>query len=258
MNNQQLLNKLEKLEHPATIYFRSIEIGILLKHFGKIFKHTKGTIVDLGCGEGIITSVIFPNNCVIGIDNDPDMAAKAEKSGHFKEVIVASATSLPFPDNSVDLLFSNSVLEHISDLNAVLLEIRRILKRHTGRLIFTVPTPLLTEDSLFSLFGRNRFSKIYGTWRDRKFQHYNLLSESRWRNTLEKTGMKIVESRPYLSSGDVQIWDLMLQIFSLFRVNFSLSKFFYIKLFRQMLINRLANQTNILKGAGLVMLVKID
>ena len=37
---------------------------------------------------------------------------------------------IPFPDESFDFLYSNSVLEHVEDLDAALSEMRRVLKPH--------------------------------------------------------------------------------------------------------------------------------
>jgi SAM-dependent methyltransferase len=48
-------------------------------------------------------------------------------------------TSLTLPDNSVDLLVSSEVLEHVPDLKAAAREITRVLSPG-GRHVFTVPT----------------------------------------------------------------------------------------------------------------------
>ena len=51
----------------------------------------------------------------------------------YKHFIVGDAKSLPFPDKSFDIVFSNSVLEHVGDFEQQKLmanEIRRVGKRY--------------------------------------------------------------------------------------------------------------------------------
>jgi hypothetical protein len=53
--------------------------------------------------------------------------------------IVTSLERIPYKDSSVDMLVSNSVLEHIYDYNSVIQEIRRVLKPG-GYLYLSVPS----------------------------------------------------------------------------------------------------------------------
>lgn len=60
----------------------------------------------------------------------------------FSEVdIIANAEKLPFPDNSVDAVLSESLLEHVSDPQAAVMEMTRVLK--PGGIIYA-STPFLT------------------------------------------------------------------------------------------------------------------
>lgn len=52
----------------------------------------------------------------------------------YEEIIQASATAIPAPDDSFDLVFSHGVLHHIPDILAAQAEIRRVL-RPGGRLV---------------------------------------------------------------------------------------------------------------------------
>ena len=50
-----------------------------------------------------------------------------------------SSNYIPFPDSTFDLVVSNQVFEHVEDLSATLLELRRVL-RSNGRILLLFPT----------------------------------------------------------------------------------------------------------------------
>ena len=63
----------------------------------------------------------------------------ASKLGLYSALHLAQGDAIPEPDASFDFVFSNSVLEHIPNLHAVLDEIARVV-RPGGRVVATVPT----------------------------------------------------------------------------------------------------------------------
>ncbi len=65
---------------------------------------------------------------------------------------------LPFPDNSVSLIFSYHTLEHIDDYLFALSEIHRVL-RHGGRLLLGLPYVTLTEYHLVNPYHRHNFNE---------------------------------------------------------------------------------------------------
>ena len=102
-------------------------------------------VIDFGCGSGG-NSVLLANRGahVWGVDISEDllrlakrrMAATGRAGG--AEFIAASAHQLPFPDDSIDIVFGIAILHHL-DLTLVSNEIRRVL-RQGGRAIFQEPT----------------------------------------------------------------------------------------------------------------------
>ncbi|MEO6570521.1 MAG: class I SAM-dependent methyltransferase, partial [Ilumatobacteraceae bacterium] len=86
------------------------------------------TIVEVGAGEGRITQRLvdrFPDADVIGLDlPDGDLAGEWAALG--LPMFFGDVTSLPFPDDSVDLVVGLEVLEHVPDTAAALSEINRI------------------------------------------------------------------------------------------------------------------------------------
>jgi arsenite methyltransferase len=95
------------------------------------------TVVDLGCGGGLdvllAAKKLGPTGKAIGIDMTPEMLAlarnNAAKSGVSNvEFHQATIDKLPLPDNSVDCVVSNCVINLASDKPAVFREIARVLK----------------------------------------------------------------------------------------------------------------------------------
>ncbi|MDR3751150.1 MAG: methyltransferase domain-containing protein [Terracidiphilus sp.] len=84
-------------------------------------------ILDLGCGDGQLTRRIAATGAVVtGVDASPQMVAAARSRGIVAEE--AAAESLPHGDASFDAVFSNAALHWIRDQDAMMAEVRRVLK----------------------------------------------------------------------------------------------------------------------------------
>ena len=108
-----------------------------------------GTMLDVGCGEGRhIFGIMqnYPEMKCIGLDMDDDSLVKAEEGYEFfesisnagAEFLKGSAYSLPFQNNSLDLIICSEVLEHLHDYNDAVKEIHRVLKPG-GKFYASVP-----------------------------------------------------------------------------------------------------------------------
>jgi ubiquinone/menaquinone biosynthesis C-methylase UbiE len=94
-------------------------------------------VVDLGSGGGLdvflAAQKVGPTGKAIGIDMTPEMIERArnnaEKGGiRNVEFHLAQIDDIPLPDNSVDCVISNCVINLAPDKSAVFKEIHRILK----------------------------------------------------------------------------------------------------------------------------------
>lgn len=101
-------------------------------------------IVDFGCGSGANTVLLANRGAhVVGVDISADLIALARRrldvSGRSggAEFVVGSAHDLPFPDDSIDVVFGIAILHHL-DLELVSREVHRVLKPG-GRAIFQEP-----------------------------------------------------------------------------------------------------------------------
>jgi SAM-dependent methyltransferase len=77
-------------------------------------------VLEVGAGSGRLQDVVDDYTAL-------DISASARQFFH-KPFVEASATSMPFPDNSFDALWSIWVLEHIPNPEKALLEMRRVVK----------------------------------------------------------------------------------------------------------------------------------
>lgn len=94
-------------------------------------------VLDVGCGTGTVALAVASRvgaGRVVGIDASPEMidlaTAKAKKAGAGVEFRAAAIESLPFADDSFDLVTSSLMLHHLpADLKRDgLAEVRRVLK----------------------------------------------------------------------------------------------------------------------------------
>jgi len=90
------------------------------------------SILDLGCGTGWFTRKLaerFPGAALTGADLSPGMLAQAANGGPGHAAwLNADAEQLPLPDQSVDLIFSNLMIQWSNRPEVVLAECRRLLK----------------------------------------------------------------------------------------------------------------------------------
>ncbi len=94
-------------------------------------------LLDLGSGAGIdvflAAKQVGESGHVTGLDMTDDMLAKARANaeiGGYKNVsfVKGEIESMPFPDNSFDLVISNCVINLVPDKSQAYREIRRVLK----------------------------------------------------------------------------------------------------------------------------------
>ncbi len=88
-------------------------------------------ILDLGCGTGVILAMLeqrLPAARLVGLDISEGMLGEARRRMLRSDLITAVAESIPFPDSSFDVVYGNSVLHHMPDLDVVAREVSRVLR----------------------------------------------------------------------------------------------------------------------------------
>lgn len=133
---------------------------------------TADVVLDLGCGTGYFTSQLqtaFPHAIVVGVDIAEGMLKFAREHHPSQSTWLCSdAETLPFADQSVDVIYSNFALQWCANLPKLFSELRRVLKPD-GELIFTTLGP----DTLHEL--KSAWQQIDGLVHVNQFHERNQL-----------------------------------------------------------------------------------
>lgn len=106
-------------------------------------------VLDVGCGTGRPTRRLlqrYPGAQLLGVDLAPNMLKVAGSRPWYMpwrkraDFVCADAAALPFARTSFDILYASLVLQWCDDLDATLLEWRRLLRPH-GLLLFSTLGP---------------------------------------------------------------------------------------------------------------------
>ena len=160
-------------------------------------------ILDIGCGDGNFAQLALPGRRITaGIDPWWRPLNKAVKAGNYELPIQALGDYLPFPDNYFASAFSNSVLEHIPDIQPVLNEIGRVLQPGAPFLI-TTPSHYFTEflggGAFFDRLGLNGLGDRYRDFFNMISRHAHTESPETWANRLAEAGFAIERWQYYFS-----------------------------------------------------------
>lgn len=156
------------------------------------------SVLDVGCGEGTFLGMVFetlPRVAVTGVDvSDVGLECTKHKVPSATVVRVDTATTLPFPDNSFDVVTALDVLEHTLEPEAILREMQRVSRRYV---IVGVPNFSSFPARLQTLMGRvpenNRPHKGHVYWFNRNTLHELFLNarltivDEQGNHQLEKT-----------------------------------------------------------------------
>lgn len=188
---------------PATNLWRVVELDAVRRH-----GMPEGLGLDLGCGDGKLTVILenmLPDAGTrrwVGVDIDPAETALARATGFYERVHTASGDAVAEPDASFDFVFSNSVLEHVGPIEAVLADAARVLKPG-GRFLATVPGP----DFHACLAGGGADREAYFREIDTRCAHLRYWTPGEWTQALDRVGLDLVLAKPYLSVEQVQRWE---------------------------------------------------
>lgn len=107
-----------------------------------------GTVLDVGCGTGYLGLGMAHAGRVDDlhlVDLSPGMLDRARTNaaslGVEATFVEATATELPYDDDSVDAIVTRGVLHHLHDVPAALREWRRVVRPGGPVLVLSEPTP---------------------------------------------------------------------------------------------------------------------
>lgn len=129
-------------------------------------------ILDVGCGTGMLLTELADIGDVTGIDVS-QLAIDFCLERGLQNVAISDGTTIPYPDESFDVVLALDVIEHIEDDAMAAREILRVLKPG-GRAILFVP-------AFQFLWGRN----------DELGRHFRRYTLPELRGLCERTGFTI-------------------------------------------------------------------
>lgn len=154
--------------YAAVDSLRSTDFEERIKRFNKIFTNSRRKVLDIGTSSGMFMEAAIREGWhAEGIEPFQDDVDTCLKKGLL--VRQGIAESLPFPDNSFDLIHTSHVFEHLEDPLKAGKEAYRVLK--PGGLIFIeVPNQLdnfgFRRDMLFHMVQQRKrdISSIHHLW----------------------------------------------------------------------------------------------
>jgi SAM-dependent methyltransferase len=209
------------------------------------------TVLELGCGGGVdtILASLQPVRQVVGVDTRLNLFSESAKGNRVRRLLsevlkqvgsetdieraltqlpvrfeTLDATGLPFPDDSFDVIVSNSTLEHLIPLEDALRQMRRVLR--PGGLMYH------SVDPFFSLRGCHRHAMIDIPWAQarlsvdellrfveghegperaelcrRQLADLNHFTLERWRQVVKASSFEVLEWREKLSERAMAMLD---------------------------------------------------
>ena len=193
---------------PPVALWRAIELRVAAQ------QRYERPLLDLGCGDGLIGHVLFGARRQVDVGLDPwiEQLSRAADSTVYLHLDQAGGHAMPYADQRFATVFSNSVLEHIADVEPVLREVRRILEPG-GRFIFTVPSeafPTMLDGYARRIAeGDAAGAQAYAAMVDERLEHHHYHAPETWRELLTNAGMTLLDTRYYIPEEVERFWDRM-------------------------------------------------
>ena len=152
------------------------------------------SLLDVGCGTGHFLNLLlnqphgsgptFPSLRLAGIDISPGMLKIArERLGNDVDLREGGVETLPWLDDSFDVVTSTDVFHHLSDPNPALAKIKRVIKPG-GILIIAdmwLPAPFRQLGNLILPFTREGDVRIYSRRQMLSFMTINGYKDISWK-----------------------------------------------------------------------------
>lgn len=161
-----------------------------------------GRMLDHCCGDGRFAALAWPGATIdAGCDIDaPSVQAAEQRRLYLRTDVCDVSAHLPYADGAFDLVFDNSAIEHVRDVDAALAEVARVLASG-GRFAFNV-----LNHRYFEWWPLDEAARQgYREWQP----FYHAWSLDEWRVHLERVGLKITSVEGYFDRAAAQMLALL-------------------------------------------------
>jgi len=173
-------------------YFRALIRGVEAAYYQTF--DLPAPILDVGCGDGHFSSLTFDRKIDVGLDPWTSPIHEAGRRGCYRLLVQADGAQSPFPNGYFGSAFSNSVLEHIPQIDIVLAETARVL-RPGAPFYFCVPNErYLSELSITRWLGKG-----YTEWFRRISRVAHADGPQVWQERLDQAGFQLERWWHYFS-----------------------------------------------------------
>jgi len=168
-------------------------------------------VLDVGCGDGHFANSTFPDKQFIGIDPSFSALMEAKKLGNYSSLINCDGEYLPVKKGCIDSVISNSVLEHIDQVDSVISEIHHVLKKG-GQLFVTMPNNNFTQNlsiaKKLERVGLKKPAHIYRKMFNKISRHFHTDIKKNWEKRFTKKNFIIRTSFNYFPARSLRILEL--------------------------------------------------
>jgi SAM-dependent methyltransferase len=185
------------IERWALAYLRHAPLSLTLREINRLVAiesvaGRQGPVLDVGCGDGFWWSLRDADDREIyGIDISAREVAQAR--ARINAELTDVSASRPFPGVAFKEIIGNCSLEHVPDIDAALLNLRRAAAPG-ARLLMFVPTPRWAyQGRLQGLLMRHapRVAMTLSGALNGFFQHWHLYDAKVWQRLLEQNGWQM-------------------------------------------------------------------
>lgn len=179
-------------------YFRALIRSVEASYYQNL--DLPEPVLDVGCGDGHFASLTFDQKIDAGIDPAFSSLQETKRRRNYKILLQAEGASIPVRGETFSSAFSNSVLEHIPDIEPVLTEINRTLQPGAP-FYFCVPNErYLSELSISKIFGKG-----YTEWFRRISRVEHADGPDIWEARLQRTGFLLEKWWHYFSPSAMRV-----------------------------------------------------
>ncbi len=165
-------------------------------------------VLDVGCGDGHFATIAFDQALEVGIDPWWSPLREAADRHAYQLLIQSQGSRIPFPQASFGSAISNSVLEHIPDIEAVLVETARVLKPGAP-FYFCVPNHnflgSLSIGRALDRVGMHSTGDAYRRFFNRIARHQHCDPPEIWQDRLQRAGFEVERWWHYYSPAAMQV-----------------------------------------------------